>query len=229
MKISLACLDMAGTTVADDGVVNAAFDAAMRAADVEAGSDKWQAATEIVNATMGQSKIAVFTRIFGDATNAELANRTFEAAYAESVAAGLVTAIPGARGLLDDLRAHGVTVCLTTGFSSTTRDQILDTLGWREAVDLVLSPADAGRGRPWPDMIWTAALRLRAERMSEVLVVGDTPSDIECGRRSGAGLVVGVLSGAGNEGELREAGADEVIPDVTGLVDFVDAAAVGVS
>jgi phosphonatase-like hydrolase len=214
---------MAGTTVADDGVVNASFEAAMRACGVEPGSDTWTSATDLVNATMGQSKIAVFTRIFGDPATAEHANLAFEHAYADSVAAGMVTAIPGARGLLDELRSSGASVCLTTGFSPTTRDQILDSLGWRDVADLVLSPVDAGRGRPWPDMIWTAALRLQAERMSEVVVVGDTPSDVETGRRAGAGLVVGVLSGAGSETDLREAGADEVLKDVTELLDFANA------
>jgi phosphonatase-like hydrolase len=219
VKISLACLDMAGTTVADDGVVNASFEAAMSACGVEPGSAQWASATDLVHATMGQSKIAVFTRIFGDAAIAEHANLAFERAYAEAVAAGLVTAIPGARGLLDELRSSGASVCLTTGFSPTTRDQILDSLGWFDAADLVLSPVDAGRGRPWPDMVWTAALRLQAERMSEVVVVGDTPSDIETGRRAGAGRVVGVLSGAGSESDLREAGADDVLNDVTELLD----------
>ncbi|HWA67082.1 MAG TPA: HAD-IA family hydrolase [Mycobacteriales bacterium] len=220
MTITLACLDMAGTTVADDGVVNASFDAAMRAVGVDAGSERWVSATQIVEATMGQSKIAVFTRIFGDAETAERANQAFEDAYAEAVAAGQVNAIPGARELLDKLRAGGTAVCLTTGFSPVTRDQILDCLGWGDAVDLVLSPGDAGRGRPWPDMIWTAALQLQADRMSEVAVVGDTPSDIETGRRAGAGLVVGVLTGAGSEADLRAAGADEVVTDVTELADL---------
>jgi phosphonatase-like hydrolase len=218
MRISLACLDMAGTTVADDGVVNASFSAAMRDAGVEPDSEQWASATDIVNATMGQSKIAVFTRIFGDAAMAEKANLAFERAYSESVADGMVSAIPGARELLDELRSNGTSVCLTTGFSPTTRDQILESLGWHDVADLVLSPVDAGRGRPWPDMIWTAALRLQAERMSEIVVAGDTPSDIETGRRAGAGLVVGVLSGAGLESELREAGADEVLKDVTELL-----------
>lgn len=219
MKISLACLDMAGTTVADDGVVLASFGAAMRDAGIEPGSAEWASASEIVNATMGQSKIEVFTRIFGEPAAAARANRAFEQAYSEQVAEGMVTAMPGAREVLDELRAAGAAICLTTGFSPATRDQILDALGWLDIADLVLSPVDAGRGRPWPDMIWTAALRLQAERMSEVVVVGDTPSDIETGRRAGAGLVIGVLSGAGSESELREAGADEVLKDVTELLD----------
>lgn len=221
MSVRLACLDMAGTTVADDGVVNAAFEAAMDAVGVQAGTDRWREATDVVNATMGQSKIAVFTRIFGDSGIAEHANRAFEEAYAGAVAAGRVGEISGARALLDELRSRGISICLTTGFSSATRDQILDAIGWTGVADLVLSPADAGRGRPWPDMVWTAAVRLRAERISEVAVVGDTPSDIETGRRAGAGLVVGVLSGAGTEAELKEAGADRVIPDVTTLLELV--------
>jgi phosphoglycolate phosphatase len=221
MTITLACLDMAGTTVADDGVVIAAFEAAMRASGVDADSEKWQAASDYVKATMGQSKIVVFTHIFGDASLAARANQVFEEAYAESVASGQVAEIPGARAVLEELRASEISVCLTTGFSSVTRDQILDALGWHDVADLVLSPADAGRGRPWPDMIWTAALRLQAGRMSDIAVVGDTPSDIEAGRRSGAGLVVGVLSGAGTARELADAGADKVIADVTELVDLI--------
>jgi beta-phosphoglucomutase-like phosphatase (HAD superfamily) len=46
------------------------------------------------------------------------------------------------------------------GFSPATRDAIIAALGWAPLVDLVLSPADAGRGRPWPDMPLTALLRL---------------------------------------------------------------------
>ena len=73
-----------------------------------------------------------------------------------------------------DLRDGGVRMCLTTGFSPATRDRIIGALGWAGPVDLALSPADAGRGRPWPDMILAAVLRLRIDDVAEVAVVGDT-------------------------------------------------------
>ncbi|WP_454111481.1 HAD hydrolase-like protein [Microbacterium aurum] len=84
----------------------------------------------------------------------------------------------------------------------------------REAHDVA---ADAGRGRPAPDLVWTAALRTGAHAASRIAVVGDTASDVESGLRAGAGLVVGVLSGAHDRAALEAAGAHVVIDDVTAL------------
>ncbi len=91
-------------------------------------------------------------------------------------------------------------------------------LGWRPLIDLALSPADAGRGRPWPDLPLTALLRLGGGAVRELLVAGDTPSDIESGLRAGAGVVAGVTTGASGEDELAAAGAPHVLDSVTGLV-----------
>ena len=60
------------------------------------------------------------------------------------------------------LRDAGIRVCLATGFSPSTRDAIIDELAWGGLIDLALSPADAGRGRPWPDLPLTALLMLAA-------------------------------------------------------------------
>jgi phosphoglycolate phosphatase len=84
-------------------------------------------------------------------------------------------------------------------------------LGWVDLVDLVLSPADAGRGRPWPDLPLTALLRLGGGSVGELAVAGDTPSDVESGLRAGAGVVAGVLTGASTREELA------AVPAVTGL------------
>jgi phosphonatase-like hydrolase len=229
MSTSLVCLDMAGTTVSDDGTVMSAFAAAMRAAGLTEGSARWSAAEDIVMQTMGQSKIEVFTRILGgDESAAADANAAFERAYDVSVANGEVNGMPGASDVLQQLRRVGIKVCLTTGFAPTTRDAIIDRLRWRGDIDLALSPADAGRGRPWPDMILEAARRLDVEDLRDVAVVGDTVSDIEAGREAGAGLVIGVMSGHGTARALKAAGADEVMMDVTGLPRALSLAA-GVS
>ena len=90
-------------------------------------------------------------------------------------------------------------------------------MGWEGAVDLALSPADAGRGRPWPDMILTAVLRLRVDDVAEVAVVGDTVSDLEAGSRAGASMVVGVLSGAHTGHELGLVPHTHIIDSVADL------------
>src|ERR1700733_2734631 len=149
---------MAGTTIRDGNAVMAAFAAAIASRNLRAR--EFNGAMRYARATMGQSKIEVFRHILGDEDAAQAANAAFEKHYAGAVAAGEISPMPGAVDLFAACRAAGTRVCLSTGFAPVTRDAIIDTLGWGSLVDLVLSPADAGRGRPWPDMPLTALLRL---------------------------------------------------------------------
>jgi phosphoglycolate phosphatase len=216
--ISVACLDMAGTTVADEGSVMAAFRGAMDEAGLVPGSEGYDRAAAIVQATMGQSKIEVFRRILGDEA---AANSAFERHYAGIVGAGQVAALPGAERTLAALREAGIKVCLATGFSPATREAVLDALGWHALIDLALSPTDAGRGRPWPDLPLTALLRLGGGAVSELAVAGDTASDVESGLRAGAGLVAGVLTGSGTREELEKVGAPHVLDGIDGLLPLL--------
>ncbi len=218
---ALACLDMAGTTVRDDGAVEAAFTAALASVGIEEGTPRYQEAQGVVRETMGWSKADVFAALLEPA-DAERATAAFAAAYEAIVAAGDVAEIPGARQVLRDLRARDVRVCLTTGFAPSTRDALLDALGWRGEIDLALSPADVGRGRPAPDMILGAMARLGVDDPGAVVVVGDTVSDLEAGTAAEAGAVVGVLSGAHDEARLRAGPHTAVIADVTGLIALLE-------
>src|SRR5215469_9221227 len=170
---------------------------------------------------MGQSKIEVFRRLLGSEERAQHGNRIFEDSYAEFVRAGLVAPLPGAVETITALRAAGVKVCLATGFAPATRDALLDALGWRPLIDLALSPADAGRGRPWPDLPLTALMRLRGGAVTELAVAGDTASDIESGLRAGAGVVAGVLTGSGTREELEKAGAPHIIDSIADLLPLI--------
>ncbi|MFF0479744.1 phosphonatase-like hydrolase [Streptomyces sp. NPDC004435] len=213
--LDLIVLDMAGTTVADDGLVEAAFTAAAE----RLGEDP---ATMIghVRATMGESKITVFRHLFGgDEDRARRANLAFEQAYGELVDGGRIAPVPGAAETVAALREQGRTVVLTTGFARVTQDAILDALGWRDLADLTLCPADAGgRGRPYPDMVLTAFLRTAAvDDVRRAAVAGDTSYDMLSGARAGAGLVAGVLTGAHAEPALKEAGATHVLASIAGL------------
>lgn len=219
--ITVACLDMAGTTVADDGSVMAAFGAAAAEFGLVPGAPGYAEAIEFVQATMGQSKIEVFRQLLDSEERAQQGNRVFEQSYAESVRAGLVAPLPGAVEAITALRAAGIKVCLATGFASVTRDALLDALGWRPLIDLALSPADAGRGRPWPDMPLTALIRLGGGSVDELAVVGDTTSDVESGLRAGAGLVAGVLTGSGSSESLSAAGAPHILDSIGGLVQLI--------
>jgi phosphoglycolate phosphatase len=218
-RITVACLDMAGTTVADDGIVIAAFRGAID--DQRLPDQARDRAMRIARDTMGQSKIVVFREIFGDEDTAQRVNTAFEEHYAAAVAAGRIEPLPGAADTLKQLRDAGLKVCLSTGFSPVTRDAILDALGWRDLIDLALSPADVGRGRPFPDMALTALLRLGGGAVSELAVAGDTPSDIESGLRAGAGVVAGVLTGTGTRAGFEQAGAPLILDSIADLVPYL--------
>jgi len=215
--IRLAVLDMAGTTVADDGLVETAFGAALLAAGVAPGSSREPELWTHVRDTMGQSKIEVFRAVFDEDT-AQLANRAFEASYTDQIDDGRAVALPGAAEAIRELRAAGILVALTTGFSRATQQRLVTGLGWDGLADLVLCPEDAGgRGRPYPDMVLTALLRLKVDDVAQIAVVGDTASDIRTGVRSGASIVAGVLTGAHDGATLRAAGATHVLTSIAEL------------
>jgi phosphonatase-like hydrolase len=169
---------------------------------------------------MGWSKADVFATLL-EPEQARAATTAFATAYEEIVAAGDVSEIPGALQVLRDLRTAGVKVCLTTGFAPSTRDALLEALGWASEIDLALSPADVGRGRPAPDLVLGAMARLAVHDPLAVAVVGDTVSDLEAGHAAGAGAVVGVLSGAHDAPTLAAAAPTAVIADITGLIDLL--------
>jgi phosphonatase-like hydrolase len=211
--IELVCCDMAGTTVRDDGLVLEAFHRTIASLDLD--EEEAAQAESYVIETMGQSKIEVFRALFAE--RAEDANRLFEAHFVDAVRDIGVREVPGAREVLTALQDAGVGVALTTGFSASTRESLIDQLGWADLAKLRVSPADAGRGRPAPDMLLVCALRAQVTAMSNIAVVGDTASDMVAGVRAGVGRRIGVLTGTDNEERLRQHGADTIIDSVSQL------------
>lgn len=214
--IELVCFDMAGTTMIDDGLVLEAFRRTIESLMV-VGDDALAAEAYVVE-TMGRSKIEVFTALFAE--RAPSANELFEHYFVEAAQELGVREIPGTRSTVETLRGLDLGVALTTGFSPGTREALVDVLGWADLFDLRVSPIDAGRGRPAPDMLLWCALRARVTAMGAVMAVGDTASDMQAGVRAGAGYCVGVRSGTDDEQRLVANGADDVIDTVVDLLGY---------
>ncbi|UEA49746.1 phosphonatase-like hydrolase [Mycobacteroides abscessus] len=221
IPIRLAVLDMAGTTVADGGLVLQAFETAATAGGIEQAGPERDRARQYVIETMGQSKIAVFRYLLGDEDKAQHANRTFEDAYDALISDGRVTPIDGAAQAISRLRDAGVKVALTTGFSASTKEKLLAALAWTDIADLTLAPSEAWRGRPFPDLILTSLLRLEVNDVREVAVLGDTASDILAGRRAGAQIVAGTLTGAHDAAQLGTAQPTHIVHSVVEFPDIV--------
>jgi phosphonoacetaldehyde hydrolase len=156
------------------------------------------------------------------------------------------TVIPGVPATVAALRARGVKIGSTTGYTRPMLDLLLATAsaqGYQP--DCALCPDDTVAGRPWPWMCYLNAIRLRAYPMHTMIKVGDTISDIEEGRNAGVwtigtartGNMIGLtaedfacLSAAERAArldaarrKLREAGADYVADAVADCIPLIDA------
>lgn len=217
LPIRLAVLDMAGTTVRDDGLVTDAFTDALEAVGIAPDDPANPERLAYVMATMGQSKIEVFTHLLVDAARAQEALVAFDASVAARVDAGAVRPIPGAIEAIGELRAMGVAVCLTTGFTADTQARIIDQLGWADSIDLALAPRQGVRGRPHPDLVLAAVLALGVDDVRQVAVTGDTTNDLWCGHHAGAGIVAGVRTGAHDTATLATAPHTHLLDSVADL------------
>ncbi len=217
MNLEMAAFDVAGTTVQDDGIVIEAFRVAFENTQPDLWPSKGAQWTQYAIDTMGQSKIEVFTALLGDAEKAYQANVSFEEAYVNEVAEQGIAPIPGAIELFAALREKGIPVVLTTGFSRSTLNVLLTELNWFDLIDLTVTPEEAGRGRPYPDMLKFAAEKVNAPTPAFSLVVGDTESDMKSAVAYGSINIFGVLSGAHSEEQLIRGGATSVVNSVADI------------
>ncbi|MDA8195776.1 MAG: HAD-IA family hydrolase [Actinomycetota bacterium] len=214
---ALVVLDMAGTTIADEGAVLTAFHNTAIAMGVNASTPGFDQMMQYVKETMGQSKIEVFEKIFASKGKASKANELFEAFYQEQVTKYGISEIEGTTQLLTTLRSRGVMVALTTGFSYETMSLLLEKTSLTLKIDAAICPSNLIKGRPEPDMILQAMKVLNINDPSKVVVLGDTPSDIKSAKAAEATLVAGVLSGSGEADQLLNAGADVVLNSIADL------------
>lgn len=112
--------------------------------------------------------------------------------------------IPGVPATFEELRRAGVKIGSTTGYTRPMLDFLVSRA--REqgcAPDLALCPEDVpGGGRPLPYMCYRSAIDLQTFPLSQIVKIGDTPSDIAEGLNAGM-WTIGITR-TGNEAGLTE-------------------------
>ncbi|MEV1024264.1 phosphonatase-like hydrolase [Streptomyces sp. NPDC050264] len=196
--IELAVFDMAGTTIEEHGAVYEALrraveetGVAVAPADLQTwmGTDKREAIAALVRIGGGTPDAGLVERQYG-------AFRTFLKKHYEDVPPQPTAHADKA---LAELRARGIRIALTTGFSDDVALPLLASLGWATGeggnLDAVVTSDEVRRGRPAPYMIHRAMEKCGVDDVRTVLVAGDTAVDLTAGTNAGAGVVVGVLTG----------------------------------
>lgn len=200
-KIELVVCDMAGTTVRDAGQVPQAFTSALAAHGIDV-------TPQAINCLRGASKrLAILNLIPPQAPDRERVAERVYATFVQHLAQvfnGTVEPVPGARVMMDTLRARGVRVALNTGFDRETTELLLDALRWRDGVvDAVVCGDEVKLGRPAPYMIFHCMEATGVSNVRHVANVGDTVLDLQSGHNAGVNWNIGVLSGAHGRDQMQ--------------------------
>ena len=106
------------------------------------------------------------------------------------------TPIPGVVDTIDSLRAEGISIGSTTGYTTQMMNIVRPAAAAKGyIVDNLVTPDDVSSGRPAPYMIFKNMQFLGISGVDRVIKVGNTPADIQEGKRAGV-LTVGILEGS---------------------------------
>lgn len=94
----------------------------------------------------------------------------------------------GARTLIEYLSDRGITVAVATSASKEEMHAILRQAQVDDLFETHANKDDAEESKPDPDIVQAAMARAGARPESTVMI-GDTPYDVEAGRRAGIGVI----------------------------------------
>jgi phosphoglycolate phosphatase len=217
-RITLACCGLLGTLVTEQGLIERSFAEAIATQGVVSGTSAFARRMAQVHQARGQAPGDVMRLLFPEnEARAQAAQLAFDRALPDAIGRVVMGPVPGAVQVLDQLRAAGCRICVVSSLPRRVLDLVLDAAGLHRRVDLTLAAEDAPRGFPAPDLVLTAMLRTGVGAVQDVAVVHGTGAGVEAGRRSGAGVVAGVLTGPHPPARLRAAGATSILPSIADL------------
>jgi beta-phosphoglucomutase-like phosphatase (HAD superfamily) len=128
-----------------------------------------------------------------------------------------------ARDLVARMREDGLEIAVATSSEKDDLAALLHIAGVHDLIDAAATSSDAKRSKPDPDIVVAAARRMELE--PELLIMlGDTPYDVEAAARAGI-RAVAVRCGGWNDAEL--AGAVAIYEGPSELLALYDASPFG--
>jgi HAD superfamily hydrolase (TIGR01509 family) len=129
-----------------------------------------------------------------------------------------VRPFPGARALAERLHEDGFLLVTASSASEEELEKLLAVAGIEDLLTATTSSDDAERSKPDPDIVH-AAVRRSGLAAGDLIMLGDTPYDVEAALRAGV-RIVAVRSGGWDDHSL--AGASAVYDDVGALLEKYD-------
>jgi phosphoglycolate phosphatase-like HAD superfamily hydrolase len=131
--------------------------------------------------------------------------------------------LPRVGELLQRLRDDGFELVVASSASAEDLELLLEQAGVADLVGATTSSADADESKPEPDIVEAAIARARSAR-ERLLMIGDTPYDVEAARRARIPIIA-VRSGGWDDPDLD--GARAVYDDTADLLAHYEDAILG--
>jgi phosphoglycolate phosphatase-like HAD superfamily hydrolase len=125
---------------------------------------------------------------------------------------------PGARALLERMKEGGLRLVVASSAQEDELRPMLERVGADELIEEATSKDDAEQSKPDPDTV-EAALRSLGLPAGVVVMLGDTPYDLEAAARAGVGVIAFRCGGWDDEGL---AGALAIYDDPADLLEHYD-------
>jgi HAD superfamily hydrolase (TIGR01509 family) len=125
---------------------------------------------------------------------------------------------PGARDLVLRMKEDNLTLVVATSASGNELGELLEVAGVADLMDATTSSTDAAESKPDPDIV-QAAVRKSGFDPEELIMLGDTPYDVEAAIGAHVKLV-GLLCGGWSKEELS--GAVAIYDDPGDLLRWYD-------
>ena len=128
---------------------------------------------------------------------------------------GKITPFLGARALLEKIRRQDCRITVAASNSEAEAASLLVVAGVADLVDEVVTADDAQRFTPDADLV-QVAIRYAGSPRDATVVIGDTPFDVESGRRAGASVIA---FRCGGWGDAALVGASAIYDDPRDLLN----------
>ncbi len=212
-RVEGVLLDVDGTLVDSNGAHAAAWQNAL----AEAG---FQVEFERLRRLIGKGGDKLLPEVTGveaDSPRGEAISKRRAEIFKEEFLPRL-RPFPRARELLVRMKRDGLRLAVASSAKEDELKSLLRVCGAEDLLEATTSSDDADNSKPDPDIVHAALRRIRLPA-DRVILLGDTPYDVEAGNRAGVG-VVAVRCGGWGDSDL--AGAMAVYDDPADLLARFD-------
>ena len=121
--------------------------------------------------------------------------------------------------VLEELKKRGIKLAVITNEGKRVTMFLVDSFGITDYFDIIVTRDDVGVLKPNPKGLLKIIDFLKVDK-SQILLIGDSPIDIETARNAGI-TAWGVLNGFGKREELIAKGAERILDNIDDLLKFI--------